>query len=74
MPTQRVETISTLDNVVAGGPAPAGHHGQHPAEHHLLDPVVEAGAGEVDRRQQHHPGHVAGNADEVAEQNPYCPV
>ena len=71
---QTVETLPGLGDVVSRGPAPAGDHGQHPAEHDLLHHPVDPGAGQVDRQEQHHPGHVRGDADCVAGNHPYCPA
>ena len=68
-----VQVLSTLNNVEPSRPAPAGHHGQHPAEHHLLDHPEHPGTETVCRREQDHPANVAGNADHVASQHPNCP-
>ena len=68
-----VQVLSTLNNVEPSRPAPAGHHGQHPAEHHLLDHPEQPGTETVWRREQDHPANVAGNADHVASQHPQCP-
>ena len=68
-----VQTLPGLDNVVTRRPAPAGHDGQHPAEHDLLDLPVDQGTGEVDGQEEGHPCQVGGYADQVAQQHPDGP-
>ena len=67
MTHEEVKVFPGLGDVVPGRPAPAGDDGEHPAEHDFLYHPVDWGAGEVDWKEEKHPGSVSWNAYQVAE-------